>query len=237
MLYRATGVVLRTIKLGEADRIVTICSAERGKIRAVAKGVRKTKSRFGGRLEPVSHVALQCYEGRELDTITQVESVDGFRTIREDFDRLGRAISMLEAIDNISQPGESNPRLYQMLVGALKSLNENDSPAIVASFYFKLLSFEGVRPVVEACVSCNSAEPLVAFDTVEGGLLCRNCRRGMAVSTAAVALMQRVLGGDMVSVLKEDATPATFELIHVADEALEAHLERRIRSRRLLDHS
>ena len=97
MLYRDEGVVLRTYKLGEADRIVVLCTRGHGKVRAVAKGVRKTKSKFGARLEPMSHVAVQFYEGRELDIVTQAESIDHFRAIRDDLDRLARASSMLEA--------------------------------------------------------------------------------------------------------------------------------------------
>ena len=92
-LYHDRGVVLRTYKLGEADRIVSILTRGRGKVRAVAKGVRKTKSRFGGRLEPVSHVDLLMYEGRgELDIVSQAETVDAFRPLRDDLDRLGRAV-------------------------------------------------------------------------------------------------------------------------------------------------
>src|SRR3954468_16625089 len=95
-LYRDSGVVLRTIKLGEADRIVTFVTRSHGKVRAVAKGVRKTKSRFGGRLDPITHVSLLFYEGRELDIVNQAETIDHFRAIRDDLDRLGRATSMLE---------------------------------------------------------------------------------------------------------------------------------------------
>src|SRR5436190_17513072 len=92
-LYRDQGVVLRTIKLGETDRIVTVFTQGRGKVRAVAKGVRKPGSRFGARLEPTSHVALQCYEGRELDVVTQVESLDVFRALREGYGPLIHALS------------------------------------------------------------------------------------------------------------------------------------------------
>ncbi|MEY2435727.1 MAG: repair protein RecO, partial [Acidimicrobiaceae bacterium] len=102
-LYRDEGIVLRTYKLGEADRIVVLFGLSRGKVRAVAKGVRKTRSRFGSRLEPMSHVALQLYEGRELDTITQVDSIDHFRAIRDDLDRITRASAMLESVDHMSQ--------------------------------------------------------------------------------------------------------------------------------------
>src|SRR3954469_4737059 len=113
-LYRESGVVLRTIRLGEAERIITFLTEGRGKVRAVAKGVRKTKSKFGARLEPVSHVALQLYERRELDIVTQVESVDHFRAIRDALDRLGRAVSMLEAVDQLSLEREPNAALYRM---------------------------------------------------------------------------------------------------------------------------
>ena len=131
-IYREVGVVLRTMRLGESDKIVTIVTQHRGKVRAVAKGVRKTKSRFGGRLEPLSHVSLQLYEGRNLDTITQVEGIDHFRSIREDLDRLGQATTMLEVVDAIVQEGEQNPRLYQMLLGALRTLEAQPSPLVVA---------------------------------------------------------------------------------------------------------
>ena len=109
MLYRDEGIVLRTYKLGEADRIIVFVTRGRGKVRAVAKGVRKTKSKFGSRLEPMSHVALQLYEGRELDIVTQAESIEHFRVIRDDLDRIARASAMLEAVDQMAQEGEVEP--------------------------------------------------------------------------------------------------------------------------------
>ena len=117
-LYRDEAVVVRTYKLGEADRIVVLFTRDRGKVRAVAKGVRKTSSRFGARLEPMSHVALQLYEGRELDTITQAESLEHFRELREDLERITRAASILEVVDHMTQEREPNAKLYTMLVGA-----------------------------------------------------------------------------------------------------------------------
>ena len=103
-LYRDEGVVLRTIRLGESDRIVTLVTQGRGKVRAVAKGVRKTKSRFGGRLEPTSHVSLLLYEGRELDVVTQAEALDHFRVIREDLDRLVHRAIIPERARLLGQP-------------------------------------------------------------------------------------------------------------------------------------
>ena len=102
-LYREQGVVLRTWKLGEADRIVVLLTQGEGKVRAVAKGVRKTKSRFGGRLEPFSHVDLSLYRGRELDIVTQAEVISPFRALREDYDRVVAGTAMLEAVDQVAQ--------------------------------------------------------------------------------------------------------------------------------------
>src|SRR5271167_4112856 len=107
-LYREDAIVLRTYKLGEADRIVVLLTAGRGKVRAVAKGVRKTKSRIGGRLEPPGRVSLLIHEGRNLDVINQVESLDQYRPAREDLDRMTDALAMLEVVDQVAQEGEAN---------------------------------------------------------------------------------------------------------------------------------
>ena len=203
--------VLRTIRLGEADRIVTFLTEGRGKVRAVAKGVRKTKSKFGSRLEPISHVALQLYEGRELDTVTQAETLDHFRPIREDLERVARATALLEVADQVAQEGEPNPALYRMLVGALRSLAAHSSPLLVAGFYWKLLSLEGFHPMLEECAGCGAEGPFVAFDLAEGGVLCRTCRRGVPISEGALELIRRILGGSLASALAEPPSPSTAE--------------------------
>ena len=235
MIYREVGVVLRTMRLGEADRIVTLVTEHRGKVRAVAKGVRKTKSRFGGRLEPLQHVALQLYEGRNLDTITQAETIDHFRAVREDLDRLSRATQLLEVVDAIVQEGEEDPRLYQMLLGALRTLEASASPLVVPAFFWKLLAHMGFRPILDECASCGSAGELVAFDLEHGGSLCRSCARGTRVTPEALGLLRRILGGDLVAVLAEAPTPAAYEVEHLATRAIEHHLERRMKSVGILD--
>ncbi len=231
-LYRDTGVVLRTIRLGEADRIVTFLTEGRGKVRAVAKGVRKTKSRFGSRLEPISHVSLQLYEGRELDTVTQAETLDHFRPIREDLDRVARATALLEVADQVAQEGEPNGALYRMLVGALRALSANSSPLLVTGFYWKLLSLEGFHPLLDVCASCGGEGPFVAFDLTEGGVLCRACRRGSPISAEALQLLRRILGGSLASALQEPASEETREAEGLATRAMEHHLERRLRTAR-----
>lgn len=235
-LYRDQGVVLRSIKLGEADRIVTIFTQARGKIRAVAKGVRKTGSRFGSRLEPTNHVALQCYEGRELDVVTQVETIDAFRPLREHYESFTHAIPMLEAVDQVAQEREHNYALYRMLVGALRTLAETPTPVVTAGFFWKLLSLEGFHPMLDACARCGEGAPFVAFDLGEGGVLCGNCGRfaGVRLTPDGLVLLEQMLGGELRRALAETPGPVTAEVERLAVLTLEYHLERRLRSAALL---
>jgi DNA repair protein RecO (recombination protein O) len=234
-LYRDVGVVLRTYKLGEADRIVVLCTQGRGKVRAVAKGVRKTRSKFGSRLEPGSHVLVQLYEGRELDIVNQAELVEMAGHLRDDLERMGRAAAMLEAVDQMSQEGEVNPGLYDMLVGGLRAVANWDTPLVTPSFFFKLLASEGVGLQVEGCVECGEPEDLVSLDLDAGGLHCRTHREGMSVTPQAVQILRLVLGGRLATALALPVGPATFEVDHLASVAMERHLDRRLRSLRLLE--
>lgn len=235
-LYRDRAVVLRTHKLGEADRIVVFATEHRGKVRAVAKGVRRTSSRFGSRLEPLSHVRLLCWHGRgELDTVDQVEVIDHFRAVREDLEKMTAGLSLLEVVDQLIQEGHADPALYTMLVGALGALAD---PAIEATlvppaFFLKALVLEGAGPVVEACAACGRVEPeveLVAFDLTEGGVLCRGCRRGRPMSPETLTLLRRILGGGLGAVLRSAPAAGSAELCQLATEAIEAHLDRRLRT-------
>ncbi|NNC80531.1 MAG: DNA repair protein RecO, partial [Acidimicrobiales bacterium] len=119
-LYRDNAVVLRSWKLGEADRIVSLMTQANGKIRCVAKGARKTQSRFGARVEPTNHIQVQLYRGKgDLDTLTQVESIDRYPMIREDLELFARASEMLEAVEQVAQEREPNEGLYVMLAKAM----------------------------------------------------------------------------------------------------------------------
>lgn len=235
-LYRDQGIVLRTIKLGEADRIVTLCTQGRGKVRAVAKGVRKTMSKFGARLEPTSHVAVQCYEGRELDTITQAETIEANRALREHYGCLTHSVTMLEAVDQVGQEGEPNPALYRMLAGALRTLAERPTPVVSAAFLWKLLSLEGFQPLVEMCARCGSHGDLVAFDVHEGGMLCSRCSMGggRRIDDETLLRLRKVLGGGLNEVLAEPPDAVSAELEHLAIATMEHHIERRLRSAALL---
>ena len=236
-LYRDHGIVLRSWKLGEADRIVSIITRDNGKVRAVAKGVRKPSSRFGARLEPTCHLSLQLYRGRgDLDTVTQVETIDRFPTLRNDLDRWARASAMLEAVEQVALEREPNERLFEMLVRALRTLTASESPLVVAGFFLKLLALEGFEPVVDVCVACGgSDEPLVAFDVGEGGTVCASCRRGTALDEDALELLQAILGGRLGQALAAPPSRATHAVDVLATRLLEHQLERRLRSMGVLE--
>lgn len=229
-LYRDTAVVLRTYKLGEADRIVVLLTEEHGKVRAVAKGVRKTTSKFGARLEPMSHVRLLLSQGRELDIVSQAESVETLAPMLQDLDHLTAGIAVLEAADQMALDREPVPHLYRMVVGALRTIGERSGPLVVPAFYWKLLAAEGVRPELDMCVRCGEDLPIVAFDMEQGGVLCRNCRTGAPLSEEALELMRMILGGRLNDALDVPASRATHEVAAHATRALEHHLERRLRT-------
>ncbi len=232
-LYRDTGVVLRTYKLRESDRIVVIHTAENGKVRAVAKGVRKTKSKFGARLEPMSHVRLLLYRGRELDIVSQAEAVEPLSPMLSSLDRASQGLAVIEAVDQLSLEREPNPQLYRMLVGVLRSIATAPSPLNVAGFYLKLLANEGMRPELDRCLRCGESGPgtqFVAFDLNEGGVLCRSCRSGQSISPGALDIVREILGGQLVRALAREESPVTHEVSSLATRALEFHIERRLKA-------
>jgi DNA repair protein RecO (recombination protein O) len=232
-LYRDVGVVLRTYKLRESDRIVVLMTRDNGKVRAVAKGVRKTRSKFGARLEPMSHVKVLMYRGRELDIVSQAESVEPLAPMLSSLDRASQGMAAIEAVDQMGLEREPNPRLYQMAVGVLRTIAERPTPLNVPAFYWKLLAAEGLEPQLDVCVRCGESEPdvpLVAFDLNEGGVLCRSCRTGTSISPAALAIMRDVLGGRLNQALALEESPATHEVGTLATRALEHHIERRLKT-------
>ena len=234
-LYRDRAVVVRTHKLGEADRIVVLLTAEHGKVRAIAKGIRKTKSRFGGRLEPLTHVSLLLYQGRELDIVSQAETIDPTRPLMDDLDRLTQGLALLEAVDRLTPDREPVPDLYRMLVGALRTLAARPSELVVPAFFWKVLASEGLRPELDRCVRCGTDGPLVAFDLDEGGTLCRTCRQGVPLSPGALTLLRQILGGELNAALAADRSPAHHEVAVLATRAMEHHLERGLRAVALLE--
>lgn len=234
-LYRDIGIVLRTYKLGEADRIIVLMTRGHGKVRAVAKGVRRTGSKFGSRLEPGSYIQVQLHEGRgDLDIVTQTETVEPYRRTREDLSRLSRAASLLEAVDQLAQEREATPRLFDMLLGGLRTVDESNPAMISAAFYLKLLAVEGVAPELDACVDCGEQGGPFALALEAGGVRCTSCGGGRPVSDDALNVSRAVLGGGLNAVLTLPEGAVTHEVESIATTALEAHIERRLRALRLL---
>ena len=162
--------MLRGYPFGEADRIVVLLSPNNGKLRTVAKGVRRTKSRFGGRLEPFCHVDLLLYEGRNLDTITQVTLVEPFHALRNDLDAVLIAGSMVEVVDIVAQESESSVRLFLLLQRGLRALDGgNVSRDLATAFLLKAAGVVGVAPALETCAGCGRPDGLTRFSFAAGG--------------------------------------------------------------------
>src|SRR5687768_9511701 len=160
-LYRDEGIVLRTQKLGEADRIVTVLTRRHGKVRAVAKGVRRTKSKFGARLEPFSHVDLQLWTGRTLDIVSQAESIRSYGSpIAADYPAYTAGTAVLETADRLTvEEKEPSLRLFLLVVGALRSLADKTHPPglVLDAFLLRAMSVAGWEPALSDCARC--AEP------------------------------------------------------------------------------
>ncbi|HEX2068612.1 MAG TPA: DNA repair protein RecO [Actinomycetota bacterium] len=189
-LYKEQGIVLRSVKLGEADKILTILTQGSGKVRAVAKGLRRTTSKFGGRLEPLTHVSLMLYRGRNLDTVTQCEILHPFRTVRSDFERIAAGETMVEAVDKVAEEHERNVRLFLLLLSGLRSLETEprDPAAVAESFLLKLLSLSGFHPSLSACAACGVPGPHEWFAASQGGVVCRSCAENDAARASEPAL-------------------------------------------------
>ena len=181
-LYREQGIVLRTYKLGETDRIVHLLTQGQGKVRAVAKGVRRPSSRFGGRLEPFSHVDLQLYRtrqtlGGDLDLLTEAALISPFAAVREDWARSACASAMVEAADQLAQPEERSNPLFLLLLDGLRALSRGPRhPAVVLDAYLlRLTGVAGYQPSLDACASCGASGAHPIFSIAAGGCLCPAC--------------------------------------------------------------
>jgi len=187
------------MRLGEADRIVTFLTQGSGKVRAVAKGVRKTRSKFGGRLEPFTHVDLLLYRGRELDIVTQAETITSFREIRESYNRFAAGEVILESIDRVAQEHSKSVRTFMLLLGGLRQLSESTDPsAVLDAFLLRLASLAGFRPHLSACAACGTPGPHERFSVMQGGMVCESCRTGGAVrlGEGTVPYMTALLDGE-----------------------------------------
>jgi DNA repair protein RecO (recombination protein O) len=226
------GIVLRSYPFGEADRVVVLLSPNSGKIRTVAKGIRKTKSRFGGRLEPFTHVDLVLYEGRNLDTITQVAVIEPFPRLRASLDAVVAAGTMVEAADAVAQEEESSMRLFLLLHRGLRALEAGQIGAdLITSYLLKLADVVGVAPSLLVCASCGRVDDLHRFSFGGGGALCDLCRTEGAVRlrdgvTGYLAALAHAEFGRM----PETDVSLAGEAMGIARRFVEYHLDRKLTS-------
>ncbi|MBM3695297.1 MAG: DNA repair protein RecO [Actinobacteria bacterium] len=226
------GIVLRSYSFGEADRVVVLLSPNHGKVRAVAKGVRKTSSRFGGRLEPFTQVDVVLYEGRELDTITQVAIIEAFPRLRGDLERVLAAGTMVEVIDAVSQEEEGAVRAFLLLQRGLRSLEAGPlHPDLVTAFLLKAAEVVGVAPGLDECAGCGAREGVTRFSFAAGGALCERCRTpgAVALRTGLTAYLARLAAADLSDLPPADAA-FSGEARGVTRRFLEYHLDRRLES-------
>lgn len=234
-LYRDHAIVLRTHPLGEADRIITLLTRNHGKVRAVAKGVRRTGSRFGARLEPFTLIDIQLHAGRNLHTVTQVVTIETFASpISADYTRFTAASAMLETVDRLTdEVADPSQRGFLMLVGALRSMATGTvpPPLILDSFLIRNLALSGWAPELRVCANCGAPGPHHAIDIRAGGLVCTACRKpgATAVRQAAIEHMIFLLAGDWENVQEAEET-ITLEAGRIIADTMTWHLERSVRS-------
>jgi DNA repair protein RecO (recombination protein O) len=236
-VYGDDGVVLRTQKLGEADRIITVLCRTSGRVRAVAKGVRRTKSRWGARLEPFTHVDLMLHVGRSLDVITQAEVIRPYgEPLIGDYPRYTAGVAMLETAERFT-PVEKEPALRQLLllIGGLRTLGsgEHDARLVLDAYLLRSLAVAGYAPALAECARCGSDERLAAFAIPAGGMVCKTCRPPGAAAPAVdtVGLMIALLRGEWDEADRSDRRNQV-ECSGLVAAYLQWHLEHSIRSLR-----
>jgi DNA repair protein RecO (recombination protein O) len=251
-LYRDTGVVLRCQKLGEADRIVTLLTQRHGKVRASAKGIRRTTSRFGARLEPFGHVDLQLHTGRSLDIITQVQTIDAFGGgLVVDYPRYTAGCALLETADRLTpEEGEPARELFLLLVGALRGLSggRRDPHLVLDAYLLRAMVIAGYAPAITECARCGRepATPPDApvgthgfhqrFAVTAGGAVCDGCRPGGTVvpSWWTWRLLEALRDSDWEAA-EQSPPDARRDAAGLVAAHLQWHLERRLRSLPLVD--
>jgi DNA repair protein RecO (recombination protein O) len=224
-LFKTEAIVLRSIRYGEADRVLHLYTRDRGRIGAVAKGVRRVRSRFGGRLEPLFRVNLVLHEGRgELCTVTSASTVSAHPYLRERRDSLQRATQACDAVLRLFDSQDPNRAAYNLLCRELMLLDGEPAAATRAqalAFRLKLLLAAGFLPELAACASCGEREHLGAFSAGAGGVVCAGCEAGsFALDGAAHEFLVAALANPL-----SEAPAAPEPALRQADRAITETLE------------
>ena len=224
---KTEAVVLRSIRYGEADRILHLYSRDRGRVGAIAKGARKPKSRFGGRLEPFFRLDLLLHEGRgDLMTVTGVTTLDGYPRLRSDGAAIGAGARACDAVLRLLDAAEPNPPAYNLLCRYLELLDAPADPRsasleVALSFRLKLALVAGFAPELASCAHCGEAEHLAGFSGAAGGVVCGSCEAGsFGLGEAAHAFMVEALAKPL-----SEAPPAEPSALRQVERAVGETLE------------
>jgi len=239
-VFRDDAVVLRCQKIGESDRVITLLTRRHGRVRAVARGVRRTMSRIGGRLEPFGHVDLQITEGRSLHTISQVEGVELYgKRFLADYSRYTAASAVAETAERLT-PVEEEPalRLFLLTLAAVRALAETGRPAtlVLDAYLLRAMGLAGWAPALTACAVCGAPGQHRSFSVPAGGCVCPDCRPPGAAhpAPATLDLMAALAGGDW-GVAGRAEVFTRRECSGLVAAHLQWHLERGLRSLPLVD--
>ena len=242
-VYQTEAVIIKRIKLGEADRILNFYTQDYGKLKEIDKGTYHTKRKLGGHVELLTHSKLLIAKGRNLDIITQAETINSFITIKDDLDRMSRGLYILELIDSITEEHIENPDLFTLLVNSLHQLSQAPKSDTVLRYYeLHLLDYVGYRPQLQQCVNCNSPlSPITnIFSPREGGVLCINCSdmdpaaRPISVNALKVLRMWQKCDFSAASLININAE-LSEELEQIMREYISHILERQVKSTSWLD--
>ena len=242
-VYQTEAVVIKRTKLGEADRILTLYTPDYGKVRAVAKGSRRTNSKLGGHVELLTHSSLLLAKGRNLDIITQAQTINSFLPLKEDLRRMSCGLYISELIDSFTAEDEGNPQIFELLRETLDQLSHaQKSDTIVRYFEIHLLEFTGYRPQLQQCANCGGQlKPIQNyFSSSQGGALCGDCSYEepivLPLSLNALKVLRLWQNCDFTNAVKVTIKPElALELEQLLREYIKHVLDRQLKSTAWLD--
>ena len=241
--YQTEAIILKKTKLGEADRILTLYTPDLGKIQAVAKGIRRPKSKLAGHLELLTHSLVSLARGRNLDTITGSQTISSFLPLKSDLELTSYALYATELVSQFTADHIENRPLFRLLLEVMEQLCQaSNSELVLRYFELHLLNEVGYRPQLQQCVACQqSLEPVTnSFCSNAGGMLCPNCRQGQALSyplsVNALKVLRLLQSSDYSTVSRLKMNPAlSREIEMVMRDYLKYLLEREVKSVAWLD--
>jgi len=244
-LFQTDGIVLKSIKLNESDKIVTIFSRHYGKIRAIAKGIRKTKSQFGSSLENLTMVKIMAFKGKNLHIVSQTEIINSFFTQSKNLVSYGIAIQCAEIIDKITEDEDPNESIYSLFKSTLMLLkDEKNTTLLLVSFQWKLFSILGYQPELNKCLDCNSyikENKDYVFDIQKGGLICNSCQTmkndyQIKITAYCLRLLKRIIAADLPMIHNKKVLQSELcELVKITDRYMFYQFEIENKTKQFID--